>query len=220
MIIKSFRQFAPLALCLIILCAACQRKPTSTADIPRLLPSSNQISVAPFTQPVHPGQLISGQIPEPQGRVNQESLLNLDMRLREALIMGTKRQYDFLPASTLPTDWSKGKATGQPTALEKWIEYGAKHKAQFLLVPQVIDWHEREGSQAGVTNSAHIRVEFYLLNIPRKTVYAKSVFEEKQVGLIDNLLTMPEFLRRRGQWVSAGDLASDGMTKAIADIGL
>lgn len=200
--------------------AACQQKPSSTADIPRILPGAYQITVAPFTQPLNSGQLISGQLPEVQGKITQEELLNLDMRLREALLTQSKRHYTFLPASQLPQNWNSGIATGQPSALAKWVSYGQKHKAQFLLVPQVLDWHERQGSQAGVTNSAHVRVEFYLINIAQDALVSKSVFEEKQVGLIENLLTMPEFVKRRGQWVSAGELAQDGMAKAVKDFGL
>lgn len=213
----NFHKISLMFLCVFIL-LACQRQPTSTADIPRLLPASYKISVAPFMQPLHPGQLISGQIPEFQGKISENDLLDLDLKLRDALVSQTNRQYNFLPASALPQNWQV--STGQPSALDKWISYGKAHNVQYLLVPQVLDWHEREGSQAGVTNSASVRIEFYLLNINQAILVARSVFEEKQVGLIDNLFTISDFVKRKGQWVTAGELASEGMRMAIRDLGL
>lgn len=202
------------------ICVNCSRRPTSTADIPRLISQAHKVSVAPFTQPLNPSQLISGQIPEFQGRIPADALQNLDMRLREALITGTNRQYTFLPARDLPNSFQMAHSSGQPTGFDSWLEFGRKTGAEYLLIPQVLDWHEREGSEAGVTSSAHVRLEFFLMDVPRKTIVGRSVFEEKQVGLIDNLLTVGDFVKRKGQWVSAGDLASDGMVQAIKDLGL
>ncbi len=200
--------------------AGCAQKRSSTADVPRLLSSSYKISVAPFTQPTNPSQLITGQIPEEQGRIAKDALESLDLQLREALMTKTKRQYVFIPRQNLPKDWTSAYSTGQPSALGRWVEYGKKHGAMYLLIPQVLDWHERQGSQAGVTSSAHVRVEFYLVNINDQNAINRSTFEEKQVGLVDNLLGVADFVRRKGQWVTAQDLAVDGMAKAVKDLGL
>lgn len=207
-----------LTLCLAVV--ACARKPTSTADVPRLISQSYRVSVAPFTQPLNPGQLISGQIPEKQGHAPQDALLNLDMDLRDALQAESSRKYNFIPRRNLHQDLKYTHSTGQPGALPRWIAYGKKHDAQLLLVPMVLNWHEREGSQAGVTNSAEARVEFFLLNIGSGSVADRSVYDEKQVGLIDNILTVADFVKRKGQWVTARDLAKEGMVKAVKELGL
>ncbi len=65
-----------------------------------------------------------------------------------------------------------------------------------------------------------MRVEFYLVNINDQNAINRSIFEEKQVGLVDNLLGVADFVRRKGQWVTAQDLAVDGMAKAVKDLGL
>lgn len=202
-----------------LLCS-CSRKPSSTADIPRLLSSSYKISVAPFTQPRNAYHLIAGQIPENQGLIPRDSLVTLDRDLKDVLLKDTNRQYSFIPRQNLPSDWSVAKSTNQPDAINRWIAYGREHDAQYLLVPQIFDWHEREGSEAGVTSSAHVRAEFYLINIPRQMVQSRSVYEEKQVGLVDNLLAVGEFVKRKGQWVTASDLTIEGMRKAVEDLGL
>ncbi|MBD5640981.1 MAG: hypothetical protein HDQ91_00995 [Desulfovibrio sp.] len=213
------KRIAAAFICILAL-AACARQPSGTADVPRLLPQSYRIAVAPFTQPLNPGQLITGQIPENQGLIPQDGLLALDLDLRQTLLSGTRRQYDFIPPQNLAKELDHSRSTGQAGALPRWLEYGKAHNAQLLLVPMILNWHEREGSQAGVTSSAHARVEFFLLSIPDKGVMNRSIYEEKQVGLVDNLLTVGDFVKRKGQWVSARDLAVEAMTQAVRDLGL
>lgn len=217
---NTWTKFLALALCALMLAAACARKPQSTADVPRLISQSYKISVAPFTQPLSPGQMLAGQIPEDQGKAPQDALIALDADLRQTLMSKTRRQYTFLPTPHPHADLGVAHASGQPDALDRWVAYGRKYNAQFLLVPQVINWHEREGSQAGVEKSAHARVEFFLLNIRNGDIAARSTFEEKQVGLAENLLTVADFFKRKGQWVSAQQLAGDGIDKAVKELGL
>lgn len=205
---------------LLLTLVACQRQPQGTADIPRQISQSYKISVAPFTQPQNPGQLITGQLPEDQGKIPQDELLDLDMDLRDALLAKANRDYYFIPENNPNGDPRQFRSSGQPGALEHWIQFGKRHNAQLLLVPMVLNWHEREGSQAGVDKSAHVRVEFFLLNIASGQMIDRSTFEEKQVGLADNLLGVADFVKRKGQWVSARDLAVEGMANAIKDLGL
>lgn len=216
---KSLRNFIIAILGLACLCA-CSRQPSRTADIPYMLPSGIKIAVAPFTQPRDPYQLISGQIPKDQGYIDQNELLALDQALKSTLLQDTNRSYDFIARHRLPPSWSEVHSSAQPMALKRWLEYGREQGAKYLLVPQVLDWHEREGSEAGVTSSAHARVEFFLLNIDREGVQGRSIFEEKQAGLADNLLAVGDFIKRKGQWVKAGDLAVEGMKKAVGELGL
>lgn len=214
------KKLLPLLLCLSLILFACARRPSSTADVPRLLSQSYRVSVAPFTQPLNPGQLITGQLPDGQGEIPPDELLLLDMDLREALQADTRRTYYFIPRQNLYQELNYEHSTTQPDALARWLAFGKKYDAQLLLIPMVLNWHEREGSQAGVTSSAHVRVEFFLLNIATGDMLGRSTFEEKQVGLIDNLLGVADFVKRKGQWVSARQLADEGMEKAIRELGL
>ncbi|WP_165174892.1 hypothetical protein [Desulfovibrio sp. ZJ369] len=207
-------------LCLALAAGACSRRPRSTADVPRPISAKYAISVAPFTQPINASQLIVGRIPEDQGRIPHDMLLALDMQLRHVLMTDTRRQYTFIAPQNLPPDLTTFHSSEQPQALPRWIDYGKKQGAQLLLIPQVLDWHEREGSRAGVTQSAHVRAEFFLLKVDEGTLMNRSIYEEKQVGLTENLLTVGSFFKRGGAWVTAEDLTVDGMRKAVKDLGL
>lgn len=209
-----------LAFCILIAISACNHRVRSTADVPRTLSPSITVFVAPFTQPITTGQLITGSIPEPQGRISLEQLASLDQQIRTLLSTETRHSYKFLTSLDFPHTLMAFHSSGQPQGLPLWIAYGKKQGAQLLLVPLVLDWHEREGSGAGVTSSAHVRVEFFLINVEKELVMGRSIFEEKQQGLVDNLLTVGSFLKRGGQWVTAERLCTDGIRKAARDLGL
>ena len=207
-------------LCLCLAAFACTRKPTSTADMPRLLSPAYSVAVQPFIQPRSNAELIMGQLPDPQGRIDGSHLAILDNRIQTALReRKNSRRYEFLPSSALPVI-SAGHSSHQPQALPVLAAFAAKCGADYLLVPQVIDWHEREGSRAGVTSPAHVKVEFYLISAKHGTVANRSVYEVEQTGLADNLLNMGDFFRRKGGWVTATELADEGIRKAIKDFGL
>ena len=65
-----------------------------------------------------------------------------------------------------------------------------------------------------------MRVEFFLLKVGDGTLMNRSIFEEEQVSLTENLLTAGSFFKRKGAWVTAEELAVDGMRKAVKDMGL
>ncbi|MBQ3060755.1 MAG: hypothetical protein IJD16_10670 [Desulfovibrio sp.] len=208
-----------LTLCLALTCS-CVRRPASTADVPRSLPADYTISVAPFTQPTDTSQLIVGHIPERQGRIPEGVLPELDRSFRHVLHSSGKRQLVFLKARNLPADMTRYHSSEQPQALPLWQAYGRQMGAQYLLIPQVLHWQQREGSGAGVTQSAHVRLEFFLIRTDDGTLLKRNIFEEKQVGLTDNLLTVGSFFKRKGAWVTAEELATEGMAQAVKEMGL
>lgn len=208
-----------LFLFILVFAVACKRQPRSTADVPHVLSHSYTVSVANFTQPTTSRELILGRIPENQGLINDEDLRLLDLEFKNILTSRSQRNFIFLKPEVLKTDIAFHN-TAQPHGLDYWVAYGQKHGADLLLVPQVLNWHERQGSKAGVTSSAWVRVEFFLIRVKTGQVMSRSFFEEQQEALAENFLKIADFIKRRGSWVTAFDLAREGMQKACKDIGI
>lgn len=211
---------ALLAFCLALVLVGCARQPRSTADIPRSLSPSYSIAVAPFTQPTTTSQLLIGQLPKDQGRIAPEMLPSLDMALRDVLLTETTRKYTFVPRHAQLPDKMRYHDSNQPQALANWVTFARGLKTDLLLVPQVLNWHQREGSRAGVTRPAHVRVEFFLINARQGTIQARSVYDVEQTSLTSNLLEIGEFLQRQAGWATADELAREGMIKAVKDMTL
>ena len=200
-----------------LLLPACQKR-MPKAELPAAIPHDMRVGVAGFSQPITTSQLIAGSIPEAQGHVPVDVLDQLDSMLRSDLA-ATKRLYAWLPQKPLG-DPSVYHESANPQALSQWIAFGREFNVELLLVPQVLNWHQREGSSAGVTSSAHVRAEFFLIDVRNGRVLRRSIFEEKQVGLVDNMLGMGDFLKRGARWVLAEDLTREAIAQAIKELGL
>ena len=107
-------------------------------------------------------------------------------------------------------------------ALAHWAKIGKDMGVDLLIVPQILDWRERAGSSAGVTTSAAVNMDFYLIDVrePGGALVSRSHFKEKQVGLSDNLMNFDTFLKRGAKWLTAQELAMEGMQKMIKEFGL
>lgn len=207
-------------LSLLVLTGGCNRKPASTADVPRSLSHQYKIAVAPFTQPRDISQLIMGQLPQPQALAARDVLIAQDRQLRDVLYTTTKRSYDFLPRTRPLPDLKRFHTSERPQALPLWVEYARKTSADILFIPQVLTWRDRQGLAAGVTEPAHVRLEFFLLNIKEGNIIGHSVYEVEQQGLTENLLNVGDFFKRQGKWVTAEELAREAMIKAVKDLNL
>lgn len=209
-------------LCLTVLAAACQRAPQKTSEIPRVLSHQYSVAVMPFTQPTDACELIMGRIPEGQGCISAGEMGLLDADLKELLLSKKNaRPYTFEGAGVVPAPSSlRFRAGSQPQALPAWAKLARRTGKDFILVPQIIDWHEREGSQAGVTRPASVHLEFFLIRSQSGTVQNHVVYDEEQVGLVNNLLTVNDFVKRKGAWVTARSLAREGMEKMVKELGL
>lgn len=206
-----------LLLTCVALLPACQsRLLTPPTDKHYPVPIDLRLGVASFVQPLNTSQLITGILPEKQGRVPAGAFPTLDSQLRADL---TQRPYVWLPVrEASPTANLHDAAT--PQALPHWIAFARQHKVDLLLVPYMIDWHQREGSGAGVVNPAYIKAEFYLIDARQGRLIRRSLVEERQVGLTDNLLTVGDFVKRKGVWVTAEELAREATAKAVKELGL
>lgn len=213
----SLPAYICVALATVFFLTACQKRPSQRSQEPAI-PYNVKIGVAGFTQPTTNSELLTGILPEDQGRVPEDVLAQLNSVLRRDLAP-TKRLYTFLPERAKPS-FGTYHESARPQGLAQWTAYGREFNVDLLLVPQVLNWHQREGSSAGVTKSAHVRVEFFLIDLATGRLVGRSAYEEKQVGLVDNILGVGDFLKRRGTWVTAEELAQEAVAKAVKELGL
>ncbi len=210
----SGKRLVLLAFALFLACAfaGCAKPRQMPAPLPDV-----SIGLTQFTQPTIIAELLAGYLPEHQTKVSDEMLANLDRTFGETLRSKTTRNYTYAPL--LPRPDSTKKPT-RVTAIDYWVSVGRAAKVDYLLVPQIVNLRERDGGEYGAVSPAEILMDIYLVDVQNATLAARSNYEEKQVGLTDNLLTLPKFVDRGGKWASAVELAQEGMLKAIREFGL
>ena len=203
----------------IALSAACQRRPATT-DAPRMNPEL-VLAVAPFTVPVEPSDLIAGYLPERVTPPRADALVTLDSILAQSLGAAQGRN---MVSADMVASCMKGirrpAEANRLSTLKYWQEVGKCAGAQFLLVPMAAHWKEREGSAAGSTSPAWVILDLYLLNVKTGGMAGHFRYDYQQKALTDNILEADKFFKRRGQWVTAADLAREGIDKGLKELGL
>lgn len=211
----SRRAFSLLLVSLVLGFTGCA-SPRQGPELPQV-----SIGVAAFSQPQSVQEMLAGFMPENTPRVSSKQLTELDAGLDAVLRKETKRTYTggtaFLECQDAK---APGQTSGRIAALRHWVAVGECMKVDFILVPQVLALQEREGGEAGVIRPAGVILDFFLIDVKNAVLTSRSHFDEIQAALASNLLDTGKFISRGGKWITAGELAKEGMSKAVKDMGL
>lgn len=209
-----FRHFL-LVLCSLCLLAGCQK----ADEQQRLIMPDLVVAIAPFTQPTQTTELLSGFIPEDQKKISDQTLAQLDTLFRGKL-NSANHPYVFLSDADIRGDMARD-ARGRRNALVTWAERARTAGADMIVVPHVITMQERVGGKAGVVSAASVNEDFYLIDAREPvTLVMRSHFAEEQKPLASDITKIGTFFKRGGGWVTAQELAAEGMDKAVKEFGL
>lgn len=207
---------AILALLLAALLAGCGRRPRP--PISDSLPNLS-LGVVGFTQPRTVNELLAGVAYSEQNQLSDNVLLELDLALQDALL--TSSEHSFKPMTLAYDCQNAVTVRGESlSSLDYWLAVGQCLDVDVLLVPQIIYWQEREGSEMGALKPASVTLDMYLININQNSLISRYHFEETQESLSDNLLNLGKFVDRSGKWITASELAGEGMYRGIKELGL
>jgi len=175
--------------------------------------------VAPFTIPATDADLLSGYLPTSRA-VPEMVPAHLDAVLDQALA-GSK--HNFAPAkmaASCAKTASRGDESGRLATMHYWQNVGKCAGADYVLVPMVIDWHERVGSEIGSTNPASVNMILYLVDVRTGGIVKAFHFDETQQSLSANLLDAGKFVSRHGRWLTAIELTQEGLKQGLTELGL
>jgi hypothetical protein len=199
--------------CLLLALGGCAKQK------PAFEPSSSvSIGIGGFSQPQNTRQLLAGYMPEEVEILDQKIFPLLDQDLEDLLREHTDREY--VGSGVAYQCMNKHRAPDYVSAFSFWLDVGRCMKVDLLLVPQVQGWRERQGGDLGVETPAAVTLDFFLLDVNNQALIARSRYDEAQAALASNLLNLGKFFSRGGKWVTANELAREGIIKAIKEFGL
>ncbi len=204
------------ALFVLLLAAACAR------PVPQTARPSGTLAVAGFRNPAFTWELLAGYLPREGVKVDPLVIDKLNQSLTNALMthgttgyvsMGNTRQCEDIKNY-------ETEVSSRTTALKYWVEVGRCTGADLLLVPQLLYWKERQGKEMGVESPASVMLDIYLINVKEGRIAQRFHFEETQQDLTSNLLDIPKFFERKAKWITAGELADEGIETGLRTLGL
>ena len=181
-----------------------------------------KLGLAYFTQPADPADMLAGYLVNEAPRVEDKVLNEMDALFATVLSAESKnsfrsRESALKCSKTVSTQDGK---SNNIAALRTWSSIGRCMGVDLLVVPQLLEYREREGGDYGVVSPARVVMDIFVLDVRNEALISRSRFDETQSSLTSNLLEADKFFKRGGKWVTAHDLAREGMEKAVKELGL
>lgn len=181
------------------------------------MPEKAVIAVAHFSQPAHRWQMINNYIIVGERKISQDTVKNLDSDLAGVL---SDSRHAIVPAEFVEqcqAVTSHGTTPG--SAFHYWVQVGKCVPADYILVPFIFDWRDRDGGEWGVNEPAKVTLELNLIDVKELSLN-RFLFDERQQSLTENLFGAGRFFQRGGKWVSARELSREGLEQGIRELGL
>jgi len=98
------------------------------------------------------------------------------------------------------------------------LQVGKKLEADFIFIGYLFRFEERVGSSLGVERPASVSFDLHLFRLRDERMVWMGKFDETQKPLSENLLKIGSFIRRKGSWLTAAELASVGMDEMLGKL--
>jgi hypothetical protein len=220
---KGKRPSALIAACITALCLSCAPTQREVTEPKGFSPKIESIVVIGFRSLVPAGQNptmafnpLSGALhyadPVPQ-ELADKLTASLFSRLE------AKGGYQFIsPGEAGAEAASLGFFHTTMNDLEIYQKIGQSLSADAVMAGYIYRWRERKGAEYGVDVPASVAFDLYLLRVADKTVLWRGRFDKTQQSLAENVLDFHTFLKARGRWMSAHELAEMGLDSIIENL--
>jgi hypothetical protein len=101
------------------------------------------------------------------------------------------------------------------TRKEAILQVARNLSAGAVLMGNISDYSERQGGEYGVESPASVVFEVQLLDAANGQVIWEAYFNETQRTLLENVVEVKKFIKRRAKWLSADDLAREGVAEIV-----
>jgi hypothetical protein len=92
---------------------------------------------------------------------------------------------------------------------------GKKLGADTVLIGHIYNYRERAGSPYAIESPASVTFDLMMIDTANERLIWSDEFQETQRSLGENLLLLGKFIRRKGRWISAAEMASGGLKEML-----
>ncbi len=93
---------------------------------------------------------------------------------------------------------------------------GETNGVDAVLLGYLFRFKERVGTRYSVESPASVSFSLFLMRVTDGRIVWRGTFEETQQSLSENLLKIGAFIKRKGRWITAREMAVDGLENLIS----
>lgn len=105
------------------------------------------------------------------------------------------------------------------TYKEAALKVGKSLGADAVLIGNIFVYREREGTELSIVSPASVAFGVQLLNTVNGEVIWETYFTETQKPLFENVAEVGKFFKRKGMWVTADEIATEGVQEVVDKLG-
>ncbi|MBW1649666.1 MAG: hypothetical protein JRJ44_03105 [Deltaproteobacteria bacterium] len=144
------------------------------------------------------------------GKVNSDS----SDFMTESLITLTKESEKF---GIIESDFI-GYTDVSGSELASLLRRGKTARADIVLAGYIYRFEDRVGADYAVDSPASVTFHIYIIDVKAEKILKGRSFSETQKPLSDNLFSISKFFKRAGKWVTAKDMAYDGLNNILKEL--
>jgi hypothetical protein len=98
------------------------------------------------------------------------------------------------------------------------LQAGRRLQTDGVMVGYVYRYSERVGAKYSVESPASVTFDLDLIHVPDGSLLWSGAFHETQKTLFEDLFQFSTFLKRKGKWLTAAQLAQSGLDDVLATL--
>lgn len=133
-------------------------------------------------------------------------------------LLNQNQSYHFIYLTSEDRSLPNANDNRQTDIREIAAALGKSKGADAVLLGHLHRFKERVGASYSVVSPASVSFSLYLINVTDSQVIWRGTFEETQQSLSENLLRIGSFIKRKARWVTAQELAAEGLENLISGL--
>ncbi len=148
--------------------------------------------------------MMTGYVPDSAPSYLTSTLVSLLQATGDYTVLSSEGYQDILSGSIPDQDTASD-------SLKQYVRAGKQIGADAVLVGHVFRFIDRHGNRVAVQHPASVAFDLSLIQIATGRLIWSDRFDETQKSLSENVLEINAFLHRKGSWITAEELAKEGL---------
>ncbi|MBW1615321.1 MAG: hypothetical protein JRJ49_02060 [Deltaproteobacteria bacterium] len=102
--------------------------------------------------------------------------------------------------------------------IDSFIQRGKNAGADIVLSGYIYRFEDRVGADYAADSPASVTFNIYVIDVKAENIVRSENFIETQKPLSDNLFGISQFFKRSGKWVTAQDMAYEGLNNILKEL--